>query len=145
MKKITLLTTIIILLFTLVSCKTNFSKYANTYVMSSYEVDETDVKYDFEVIEKYEIELLDNGYAKHTLKVGVNDEVAEFSNHYDVDLKKNKIHFYIKQGLVVLYKESWDFIDGQIIMKNLMVPIVKEPDETNTSHYVNVTIYFDVI
>lgn len=142
-KKIFLILITITLSLSLVSCKTDFSKYSGIYVMTTYEVEEKDpdeqVDYDFDVIKKYNIELKENGYAVHTLFLGVMDEEVAFSNHYDVLEKKGEIHFYIKQGLAVTNKEEWDFIDNIITLK-LEVPIVKEPTPTNDSHYVNVTI-----
>lgn len=142
MRKILALVMVTLFSFTLVSCKTNFSKYASKFVMTSYVAEETDVEYDFELITIYEIELLDNGYAQHKLQLGLMEEPAVFSNHYDINLKKKQITFYIKQGLVVLHRETWDYVDDQIIMKELYIPIVDEPDPTNESHYVSVDVTF---
>ena len=121
-KKIFLILITITLSLSLVSCKTDFSKYSGIYVMTTYELEEKDpdeqVDYDFDVIKKYNIELKENGYAVHTLFLGVMDEEVAFSNHYDVLEKKGEIHFYIKQGLAVTNKEEWDFIDTYMRVGN---------------------------
>lgn len=141
-KKIFLTMILLVSTLILTSCKTDFSKYSGKFEISSYESEDTEVIYDFELIIQYDIELLDNGFALHKLHLGVMDEPAEFNNNYDISEKNNQIHFYIKNGLAVLYKETWEYTSNQIIME-LLVPIVKEPDQTNITHYIKTTVYLD--
>lgn len=138
-KKLFFIILTIFLSISLISCKSDFSEYAGLYVMKEDPiVGESDITYEVTPIESYSIELTKDGFAIHTLKVGLLEEEALFSNHYDIRVKRNEIHFYIKEGLIVMNKEEWDFTDNKITM-SLEVPI-KENIIDNFFHYVTVTV-----
>lgn len=143
MKKIGTIIILLMIIFSLTSCKkTDFSLYSGMYKMSSFEIIEGD-EVSFELIEIYEIELTDKGIADHKLKLGVMKKAEEFSNYYDIDISKNEIIFFIKQGMMVSNAEVWEYRDEQIIMKNLLIPIVDKPSADNKTHYRKVNVYFD--
>ena len=134
MKKVGVLILVLISAFMLVSCKKDYSQYAGTYVLSSQSfLDKNDRELTPFVV--YEIELTSKGKAHHKLKLNVMESQEEFSNSFSVNESKNLIYFKNIIGFMQTYTDTWAFRDGQIIMKDVLVSIVSNPDPSEEGNY----------
>lgn len=140
MKKVLLILTIIISSFFLYSCNPDTKEFAGFYVLDSYESTKTDEELGFILIEKYDLELKKNGIAKHTIILGVMLEEEIMTSGFEVNKEKYEISFRHQISSIETYTDIYYYDDEFIIMNDLEVAIVDEPDFTNKDHYVLVTI-----